>query len=151
MYKTILVPLDGSARAEAILPHVENLAETYHSRVVLIRVIESTYFVPEHEDVVDLIGYQKEYERRHAEARSYLESVRERFLRKGVGSDILTSYESVVPAILNAAESEKADLVAIASHGRTGLARVFYGSVASGLLNRMDRPLLIIRSQESEV
>lgn len=49
-------------------------------------------------------------------------------------------------AILNAAKSEKADLIAMASHGRTGLSRVFYGSVAEGVLHRVDRPLLIIRS-----
>ncbi|MBU4426139.1 MAG: universal stress protein, partial [Proteobacteria bacterium] len=39
------------------------------------------------------------------------------------------------------------DLIAIASHGRSGLSRVFYGSVAAGILNRADRPLLLIRSR----
>jgi nucleotide-binding universal stress UspA family protein len=45
------------------------------------------------------------------------------------------------------ADREQADLIAMASHGRTGLARVFYGSVASGVLNQADRPLLLIRTQ----
>ena len=44
-------------------------------------------------------------------------------------------------------EQEKADLIAICSHGRGGLARLFYGSVASGVLNRADRPLLVIRAR----
>jgi hypothetical protein len=41
------------------------------------------------------------------------------------------------------------DLIALASHGRTGAARVFYGSVAAGVLHRVDRPLLIIRARNS--
>ena len=39
MYKTILVPLDGSSRAERILPHIEDLAQQFHSRVVLLQVV----------------------------------------------------------------------------------------------------------------
>jgi nucleotide-binding universal stress UspA family protein len=56
----------------------------------------------------------------------------------------------VVEAILTTAECEKVDLIAMASHGRTGLAQVFYGSVAAGVLNRIDRPLLLVRSQETK-
>jgi len=47
-------------------------------------------------------------------------------------------------------EREGADLIAMASHGRTGLARVFYGSVAAGILHKVDRPLLLIRSEGEE-
>jgi hypothetical protein len=50
-------------------------------------------------------------------------------------------------AILDTADREGADLIALASHGRTGLSRVLYGSVAAGVLHRADRPLLLIRSQ----
>jgi nucleotide-binding universal stress UspA family protein len=59
-------------------------------------------------------------------------------------------HGSPVDAIIAAAEAETADLVAMASHGRTGLARAFYGSVAAGVLNRVDRPLLMVRSRESD-
>jgi nucleotide-binding universal stress UspA family protein len=55
-----------------------------------------------------------------------------------------------VEAIINAAEREDADLIAIASHGRSGLSGVFYGSVAAGVLHRVDRPLLLIRSRGDE-
>jgi len=55
-----------------------------------------------------------------------------------------------VKAIVDAAESENADLVAMASHGRTGLSRTFYGSIAAGVLQRIDRPLLLIRSRGDE-
>ena len=48
-------------------------------------------------------------------------------------------------SILGAAQEEDADLIAMASHGRTGLASVFYGSKAAGVLQQIDRPLLLVR------
>jgi nucleotide-binding universal stress UspA family protein len=56
----------------------------------------------------------------------------------------------IVPSIVDLAEQEKVDLVAMASHGRSGLARFYYGSVAAGVLHRIERPLLIVRSASSE-
>ena len=146
MYKKILVPLDGSDRAEAILPHVEELAKRYDSQVVFMRVVEGDYFVPGYQEVVDISGYEQEYARRKKEVETYLEDVKRRFTEKGISNKPIISYDSVVQSILNTAEAEAVDLIAIASHGRSGLARAFYGSVASGVLNRIDRPLLIIRS-----
>lgn len=64
------------------------------------------------------------------------------------GLDVTTEIQLgvVVQLILEVAEKEKADLIAMASHGRTGLSRVFYGSVAAGILNQADRPVLLIRA-----
>ena len=146
MYKKILVPLDGSDRAEGILPHVEELAKRYGSQVVFMRVVEGDYFVPGYQEVVDISGYEQEYARRKKEVETYLEGMKSRFSEKGIDNKVIVSYDSVVQSILNTAETEGVDLIAIASHGRSGLARAFYGSVASGVLNRIDRPLLIIRS-----
>jgi nucleotide-binding universal stress UspA family protein len=147
MYKKILVPLDGSDRAEAILPHVEDLAKRYESQIVFMRVVEGDYFVPGYQEVVDISGYEQEYARRKKEVETYLEDIKRRFSEKGIDNKPVISYDSVVQSILNTAEAEEVDLIALASHGRSGLARAFYGSVASGVLNRIDRPLLIIRSK----
>jgi nucleotide-binding universal stress UspA family protein len=147
MYKKILVPLDGSDRAEAILPHVEELAKRYESQIVFMRVVEGDYFVPGYQEVVDISGYEQEYARRKKEVETYLEDIKRRFSEKGIDNKPVISYDSVVQSILNTAEAEEVDLIALASHGRSGLARAFYGSVASGVLNRIDRPLLIIRSK----
>ena len=57
----------------------------------------------------------------------------------------------VVETIIEAATNEDADLIAMASHGRGGLSRIFYGSVAAGILNRVDRPLFIVRSRLNEL
>jgi nucleotide-binding universal stress UspA family protein len=56
----------------------------------------------------------------------------------------------VVEKIISMAAQEGVDLIAPAGHGRGGLSRVFYGSVAAGLLHRVDRPLLVIRSRKTE-
>lgn len=146
MYKKILVPLDGSDRAEAILSHVEDLAKQFGSEVLFMRVVEGDYFVPGYQEVVDISGYEQEYARRKKEVETYLEGIKGRFDAKGIKNRPVVSYDSVVQSILHTAEKEEVDLIALASHGRSGLARAFYGSVASGVLNRIDRPLLIIRS-----
>ncbi|GBC61704.1 universal stress protein [Desulfonema ishimotonii] len=150
MYKKILVPLDGSKRAEVILPHVENLALNYKAKVVFMRVVESTYFAPDFADSVDISGYTDEYKRRDREAETYLNGLRGEFREKGIEAGIVVAHGSVVQSILDAAEQEDTGLIAIASHGRTGLSRAFYGSVAAGVLNRADRPLLIIRSRRAD-
>jgi nucleotide-binding universal stress UspA family protein len=52
----------------------------------------------------------------------------------------------VAPSIITVAEREEIDLIAMASHGRSGLPQMFYGSVAAAVLHKIDRPLLLVRS-----
>ncbi|MCJ7542301.1 MAG: universal stress protein, partial [Desulfobacterales bacterium] len=79
-----------------------------------------------------------------------LDSLQKKFSKKGVDVRTLIGHGPAVKAIVDAAERENADLVAMASHGRTGLSRTFYGSIAAGVLQRIDRPLLLIRSRGDE-
>jgi nucleotide-binding universal stress UspA family protein len=148
MYHTILVPLDGSKRAEAILPHVEDLAQRYHAAVIFLHV----------EVYPTVIGYDSVYpvldqpniELQRQEMESYLAAIQNNFLEKGITAQTRIAQGPVVEAIIDAAEREAADLIAMASHGRTGLPQVFYGSIAAGVLHRVDRPLLLIRSVGSK-
>jgi nucleotide-binding universal stress UspA family protein len=144
MYTKILVPLDGSARAEKILAHVEDLALKYGARVSVMQVVEpivtvssADVFIPE----TDSFAAKME------NAQIYLNAVKQRLTEKGIDAHTRVVSGSIVEAICQTAEIEKADLIALASHGRTGAARVFYGSVAAGVLHRVDRPLLIIRAR----
>jgi len=145
VYKTILVPLDGSKRAEAILPHVEELAQRYEAEVVFVRVLEPIPYVSGPEGTPVTLREQ-ELELRRKDAEQYLKARRGEFMEKGIEAKGVVFQGPVVEAITDAAEREGADLIAIASHGRSGLAQCFYGSVAAGVLNRADRPLLVIRS-----
>ncbi|MGD9001885.1 MAG: universal stress protein [Anaerolineae bacterium] len=145
MYKTIAVPLDGSKRAEAILPHVEQLALKYEAKVVLVRVIEPIPYVLGPEGT-PLVPQELELEQRRRESEAYMAAREGVFREKGIEVSSRILQGPVVAAIIDAAESEGADLIAMASHGRSGLAQCFYGSVAAGVLNRVNRPLLLIRS-----
>ena len=145
MYETILVPLDGSKRAEDILPHVEELSKSSSAKIIFLQVIESAppAVGPE---VADLEIYQKMLNQLSEASKTYLAELQDAFSKKRIDSDSCVTHGSIVEQIIKTADREGADLIAIASHGRTGLSRVFYGSVAAGILHRIDRPLLIIRS-----
>jgi nucleotide-binding universal stress UspA family protein len=148
MYQKILVPLDGSKRAEKILTHVEKLAAGRQTTVVLMQVIAPAANILTVGVVTPTSG-QLEKDKKHVE--SYLNSIKERLKAKLIEARTRAVVDSlVVEAILQAAEEEKADLIAISSHGRSGVSRIFYGSVAVGLLHRVDRPLLIIRSRKAD-
>lgn len=149
MYNTILVPLDGSRRAEAILPHVEELAQCYDAKVIFLHVVEPPPIIAGPGAAIIAL-HQQELERREKQAESYLAALQGEFREKGIEVQTRIVYGSVVGAIINAAEREGADLIAMASHGRSGLPQVFYGSVAAGVLHRVDRPLLLIRSRGDE-
>jgi nucleotide-binding universal stress UspA family protein len=146
MYKTILVPLDGSKRAEAIIPHVENLALSLNAKVILFKVAEPSLML-EYDEVIDMSSYLEKSDKQKKDAEYYLTSLQEKFRAKGIEAQILIGHGPAVKAIIDAAEQENVKLVAMASHGHGGLLRTFYGSVASGVLQRIDRPLLLIRSR----
>jgi nucleotide-binding universal stress UspA family protein len=145
MYNIILVPLDGSKRAEAILPHVEDLAHNYNAKVILIQVVE-LYKAQAGSEFYNHDLFQEVCVLAVKEAESYLNGLKGEFKEKGIASSSCVVEGAVVEAIIDAAKREDADIIAIASHGRSGLSRAFYGSVAAGILHSADRPLLVIRS-----
>jgi nucleotide-binding universal stress UspA family protein len=145
MYRKILVPLDGSKRAEAILPHVEELALRYDAEVLFLRVVEPTVSVTELTWTVE----QQLIDQVTKDAELYLAGLRGEFRGKGIQVQTLVAFGLVVATILDVAQRESVDLIAMASHGRSGFSRVFYGSVAAGVLHGVDRPLLLIRAANS--
>ncbi len=148
MYHKILVPLDGSKRAETILPQVKELATRFQATVTLVEVIP---FVGDIITAGVITPLSDRVDEDKNQAESYLNSIKARLQQKQIETETRVVVAGpVVDAILQSAEQEKVDLIAMSSHGRGGFARVFYGSVAAGLLQRVDRPLLIIRSRGME-
>jgi len=146
MYKKILVPLDGSGRAEKILPHVENLAEVNGSEVVFLRVVQPIIISDGYKGI--LVDESRGESRRKVDnALEYLSGIEDKFNKIGITTDKISMIGSIVTTIIEVSKNESIDLIAMASHGRSGLSRVFYGSVAAGVLNAIDRPLLLIRSR----
>ena len=147
MYKSILVPLDRSKRAETILPHVEKLALKCEAKVIFMKVIDvppikiaySRKTFEQHRNELEVL------EKRNQE---YLAEMQRVFQEKGIDTATYLTHGAVVEEIIATAERQNVDLIAIASHGRGGLSRAFYGGVAAALLQRIDRPLLLIRSRK---
>lgn len=159
MYHNILVPLDGSRRAERIVPYVEELVLQFHSRVVFLQVVQSTSPLratpqsatfPRSYLEIEQQARRPELESKLKEAKTYLASWQGEFREKGIDSHARIEQGSIVEAILAVTEAENTDLVAIASHGRSGLSNVLHGSVAAGLLHKLNIPILLIRSVEQE-
>jgi len=145
MYGKILVPLDESQRSEAILPHAENLARHGETQLVLASVVE-----PQARSTIIDLNREKEVRfqpRRIEQTERYLTGWRDRLRDRGIASDILVLSGTATDGILHAVEQLQPDLLAMCSHGRTGLARAFHGSVAAGVFNRVQCPLLLVRAQ----
>lgn len=145
MYNTVLVPLDGSERAETILPHVQNIAQQHQAKIIFLSVLENPYSVVAPDGIY--IPSEHAIAEQHREMENYLKKQQARFEALGYKTEIQVTYGRVVEEICRIAKESNIDLVALASHGRTGLAQVFYGSVAIAILHRIDRPLLLVRAE----
>jgi nucleotide-binding universal stress UspA family protein len=159
--KTILVPLDGSRLAEAVLPYVETLAEQCRPqkvKIVLFRVcepslVESGYpagRLPGINNIVSM-GWEehqrKEFIRNMAVARAYLQATRQRLEEDGfsVETEILTGCP--VRKVIDYLNSNLFCVVAMATHGRSGIAKLAYGSMAEQLILHDATPLILVRPQ----
>lgn len=151
MYKTILVPLDGSQVAEAILPHATQLAALSGGTVIFVEILELPHMInlPDNEDYDALPRLSvSDAQAMVRQAQEYLAGQVSALEAQGIKGRWRVEFGPVVASIMRVAQEENASLIAMASHGRGGLSDVYYGSVAAGVLQRIDRPLLIVRGQK---
>jgi nucleotide-binding universal stress UspA family protein len=143
MYERIVVPLDGSDGAETVLPFAEKIAGPLDAELVLVRVVEpiATAVALGSGEVggLDALLYHQ------TEAKRYLAEMAERLTAKGLRVRTLVALGAPVGEIVAAAEAENADLIAMTTHGRTGVRRLVFGSVAEGVLRAAAVPLLMFR------
>ena len=115
MYNKILVPLDGSKRAEAILPHAMEMANRYGAEIIFLRV-EELYIMLEWDEVVDLENCREKFDARKKASEAYLAQLKTEFQDKGIRSDAHVVHGPVVRSILSAAEEMDVDIILMASH-----------------------------------
>jgi nucleotide-binding universal stress UspA family protein len=138
--KTILVPLDGSALAQAALPPAVDLARERGAKLVLVRAAEA-HTLP----MADPIEGQVKAVRR---AEEYLAAIRDGVAEAGVHDvDVSVWYGPPAEAIVEAARFRHADLIVMSTHGRSGLGRLMLGSVAESVLRATPVPILLIPSR----
>ncbi len=137
MFKKILVPLDGSKLAEKILPRVEWLAKIHGAEVTLLRVALAHTF-PGMDPVQHQLNAVREAEEYLAKAEEWM---------RGVGVSVKTVVRSGNDAqeIVDHARDREFDLIAMSTHGRTGLTQFVLGSVANKVINTATVPILLYR------
>jgi nucleotide-binding universal stress UspA family protein len=146
MYQKILVPLDGSELAECVLPHVESIAKGCGAGgVVFLRVLDtyvsSTVRAYLAEELMRQAG-----ERARVIAEEYLDQVASRVQLDGVEVQKQLITGGVAESIAEYATKHGADLIIIATHGRSGVSRWVWGSVADRLLRSACVPVLMVRA-----
>lgn len=141
MYSRIVVPLDGSSVAEQVLPYARFLSEKLKVPVELLAVIDLAA-IAVHSNKSRNVGRLLE-EIRHA-SEAYLERIRKSF----AGTPVTCSVENGKPeeVIIEKAGRDEGTLLAMATHGRSGMSRWLLGSVAEKVLRTTTNPLLLVRS-----
>ena len=146
MYQRILVPLDGSELAECILPHVKAMAKDCAAKeVVLMEVIEP---LPSR---VDLSSAKMDMlQNAGAEAAGeYLSKIESHLCAEGVPAKSEVLRGKAAETIIGFAK-QSADLVMIATHGRSGVSRLVHGNVADKILRSSCIPVLVVRAPGCE-
>ena len=160
--KTILVPLDGSTLAEQALPYVRTLAPLLGANVRLLNVIVDDQHdslmaegIAASYGVIDPLATQREREHRslttlthHAEG--YLDS--HAALLRGLGIDVEIDVRCgpAADVIIEAAEGLQISMIAMATHGYSGLRRWTLGSIADKVLHATTTPLVLVRPHQQE-
>lgn len=148
MYKRALVPLDGSSVAEAIIPFILDIAGPLDMEVVLLRVVEPIApMVVEGSRHVEL----EDVKARRTDAEEYLAPIAVELRNKGVRVESRVRRGNPTEEIVAAARETGADLVAMSTHGRGGLGRLIFGSVAQAVLGHVEMPVLLMRATEAQV
>lgn len=143
MYKHILIPTDGSDRSSMAIEQGLQLAKVLGSKVTFVAVIEPQVIVPM--DTVPMAGIDF-LEAARAEAKRYLDEATNRAQELGISAEsVVIDNAEPASAIALAAEEAGADLIAMGSHGRSGLKALVLGSVTTRVLNESRVPVIVYR------
>jgi nucleotide-binding universal stress UspA family protein len=147
----ILVPLDGTAAHEPALPVAITIARTFGAELHLVLVIPTLATLSGEQAVSGLLlptTMRAVLDLAQQGAADYLEQAVARCRAEGVVAQAEVLRGDIVPIVLGLAERLNADLIVLASHGRTGLDALLTGSVASRIAGRRIRPLLLVRAEK---
>ena len=144
MFTHLLVPLDGSELAEIALPMASAVAERFGSKITLVRAVHLPPYIGDGLDFTDL--YTNLDQSMQQEAREYLEQKLEGLHAAGIETNYhLVVGEPPADAILLAADELGVDAIVMSTHGRGGMMRWVFGSVADRVLQRAKVPILLSR------
>lgn len=151
MYSHILVPLDGSPLAEQVLPQVYALPTEKENVCITLLMSVSPYEHPHLEHGDSIFVSQEAPNTERLSAQRYLHEMAHSLQARGYQVDIEISNLKVEDAIVKYADQHKVDLIAMSTHGRSGIGRWFFGSVTQKVLQMAPAPVLVVCPLTGEV
>jgi len=150
MYKKIMVPLDGSQVAECVMPHIETIAKKSAAKVELVSVIEPLE-IPTRGHIAISDDEIKQIDAAgKREATKYLDQVSTRLTKAGIKVETVILSGNAADRLVRYAVNNGVDLIIMATHGRSGISKLFWGSVAEKILRAVDIPVLLIKTATCE-
>ena len=143
--KKILVPLDGSVLAEKTLASAAVLAKATGATLLLLRVQEPLVHMADQE------LYEQVAQLKEDTAHKYLNGVASRSEMEGITRELLTVKGAVAESIIECAVENKVDLIMMSSHGRSGISRWIYGSVAEKLMRQAPCAMIVLQSKADKL
>ena len=142
MLNKILVPLDGSKASEAVIPYVEELASKLGAEVTVLHVLSPDRFI-------ETIDQLERLESFRVSTKEYLDKMTTQLKQKGIAAKAQfreVEMGTVEEEIIKLADESATDVVAMSSHGMSGVSRWTFGSVANRVLYAGNTPILLVRA-----
>ena len=130
LFHKVVISLDGSEESEAVISPIAELAARLQTEVTLLQVVARSYRV-------------------YADAEAYLETVLHLLRSKGINANSVVRMGTAANEIIKLADETKADIVAMSTHGRSGIRQWAIGSVADRVLRRGNSHVLLVRSHQT--
>lgn len=143
-YKKIMVTLDGSDFAAQALPLAQTLAKNFAADLILFRAVPAMDVMSAPLQVVQFMDERQQ--RMVNEATEVMESLAQSLEHQGVRTEAVIEVGDAAEAIVDYAKDHEVDLIVMSTHGRTGLARWVYGSVAHKVLQGAPCSVFLVRS-----
>ena len=143
-YQNILVPVDGSEIALHVVQHAANLAKAFNSKVTVVQVMTlDPYIASEYMSLGqsnEIIERAKEY------IQTNIDKALAEFEKHGIRPEgKMLEGENIPRTLLKEIEKQNFDLVVISSHGRSGIKKLFMGSVAQSLITQVNIPVFVVK------
>lgn len=145
VYRTIVVPLDGSPFAERALGPAQRIAAAARAEILLVAVAPPIDPIGLAEGGVEPLWMLAEHESEAERIAAYLQRQTDRLRQAGIAARAFTRIGDPAPTIVHFSAEHAADLIVMATHGRSGLVRLLLGSVATSVLHQARLPIVLVR------
>jgi nucleotide-binding universal stress UspA family protein len=159
MFETIVIPLDGSELAEEALAAALEVAHKFEAKLVLVQAVDTlAQRMSQPPSLIDSPAsaaasvevLQSALDAEKEMAHHYLGALRDKLAAQGVRVEAFVGEGLAADVILTVAREQTAGLIVMSTHGRGGLGRLVFGSVADAVLRHSQTPVLLIRSREKK-